>query len=145
MIRRTKRVLPGFTLSLGLSVLFISLVMLLPLCTLLLQTAQMSWSEFWFAITDPRVVAAYKVTLLTAAVAALLNGIFGLLLAWILVRYRFPGRSLVDALVDLPFALPTAVAGLTLSAMFATNGWIGSFFEPFGVKISYTRWASSWP
>lgn len=139
MIRRTKRVLPGFTLSLGLSVLFISLVMLLPLCTLLLQTAQMSWSEFWFAITDPRVVAAYKVTLLTAAVAALLNGIFGLLLAWILVRYRFPGRSLVDALVDLPFALPTAVAGLTLSAMFATNGWIGSFFEPFGVKISYTQ------
>lgn len=139
MIRRSKRVLPGFTLSLGLSVLFISLVMLLPLCTLLLQTAQLSWSEFWFAVTDPRVVAAYKVTLLTAACAALLNGIFGLLLAWILVRYQFPGRTLIDALVDLPFALPTAVAGLTLSALFATNGWIGSLFDQFGIKISYTQ------
>lgn len=139
MKQRSQRVLPGFTLSLGLSVLFISLVILLPLCTLLLQTAQMSWSEFWFSVTDPRVIASYQVTLTTAVAASLLNGIFGLLLAWILVRYRFPGRTFLDALVDLPFALPTAVAGLTLASLFATNGWVGSLFADYDIKISYTQ------
>jgi sulfate transport system permease protein len=132
--------LPGFGLSFGLSVLFISLVVLLPLCALLLTAAALDWRDYWAAISDPRVVASYRVTLGTAFTASLLNAVIGLWLAWILVRYEFPGRRLIDALVDLPFALPTAVAGLTLSAIFATNGWVGQWLAPFGVRISYS-WA----
>ncbi len=130
--------LPGFGLSLGVSVLFISLIILLPLCALLLTAARLDWADYWAAISDPRVVASYRVTLGTALTASLFNALIGLWLAWILVRYRFPGRRLLDALIDLPFALPTAVAGLTLSAIYATNGWVGQWLAPLGIRISYT-------
>lgn len=135
---RGKQVLPGFALSMGISLLFISLVILLPLSGLLLQTAGMSWDEYWRVISDPRVVASYKVTLLAAAGAALINGVIGLLLAWVLVRYDFFGKRIIDALVDLPFALPTAVAGITLATIFAENGWYGQLLQPLGIKVSYT-------
>ena len=117
----SRRVLPGFTLSLGTSLLFVCLILLLPLSALVMQLAQMSWAQYWEVITNPQVVAAYKVTLLSAFVASIFNGVFGLLMAWILTRYRFPGRTLLDALMDLPFALPTAVAGLTLASLFSVN------------------------
>lgn len=136
---RSTSVLPGFRLSLGLGLLFLSLIILLPIAALVVQASTGSAQEFWRAVTHPRVLASYKVTLITSLIAALINGLFGLLMAWILVRYRFPGRRLLDALMDLPFALPTAVAGLTLSALFATNGWVGSLLLPFGIKISYTE------
>ncbi len=132
------RVLPGFSLSLGLGVFYLCLIVLLPAITLVLQSLDISWDEFVFYITDPRLLAAFKVTFSAAAFATLLNGLLGLLLAWILVRYEFPGRKLVDTLVDLPFALPTAVAGLTLAALFAENGWLGRWLVPFDIKISYT-------
>jgi sulfate transport system permease protein len=131
-------VLPGFTLSLGLGVFYLSLIVLLPAITLVLQSFQISWDEFVFYLTDPRLISAFKVTFLAAAFASVLNGLLGLLLAWILVRYEFPGKKLVDSLIDLPFALPTAVAGLTLSALFAQNGWIGRWLVPFDIQVSYT-------
>nr|WP_223424414.1 sulfate ABC transporter permease subunit CysT [Alcanivorax limicola] len=130
-------VLPGFTLSFGLSVLFVSLVILLPLSGLLLYTSDMSGAEYWSIITNSRVVATYKITLAAAFWASLINGFLGLLLAWVLVRYRFPGRRLMDALVDLPFALPTAVAGITLTTLFASNGWLGRWFDMAGIQIAY--------
>jgi sulfate transport system permease protein len=126
----SKRVLPGFTLSLGTSLLFVCLILLLPLSALVMQLAQMTWGQYWEVVTNPQVVAAYKVTLLSAFVASIFNGVFGLLMAWILTRYRFPGRTLLDALMDLPFALPTAVAGLTLASLFSVNGFYG--------KVTYT-------
>nr|WP_218863685.1 sulfate ABC transporter permease subunit CysT [Pigmentiphaga litoralis] len=129
--------LPGFTLSFGLSVLFLSLVILLPLSALFIYTSGMSWQEFWGAISDPRVVASYKVTALAAMYSTIVVTGVGLLLAWIITRYDFPGRKLVDTLVDLPFALPTAVAGLTMAALFAANGWIGQYFAMFDIKIAY--------
>jgi sulfate/thiosulfate transport system permease protein len=131
--------LPGFRLSLGLSLLFVSLIILLPMAALVMQVAHGSAEEIWRAVTRPRVMASYRVTVVTALIAALLNGVFGMLMAWILVRYTFPGRRLLDALMDLPFALPTAVAGLTLSALFAANGWVGSLLLPLGIRISYTE------
>ena len=133
-----KRVLPGFGLSLGISLFFVSLVLLLPVTGLVMQTADMGWARFWQVVTDPRVVASYKVTLTAALVASVFNGIFGLLMAWILVRYDFWGKRLLDGLVDLPFALPTAVAGIALSALYAQSGWYGGFFEFFGVQVAYT-------
>ncbi|XKH00897.1 sulfate/thiosulfate ABC transporter permease CysT [Marinobacter nauticus] len=135
---RSKRVLPGFGLSLGISLFFVSLVLLLPLTGLVMETAGMTWDQFWFTVTDPRVVESYKVTLWTALAASLFNGAFGLLLAWVLVRYDFPGKRLVDAVVDLPFALPTAVAGITLATLFATNGWYGQVLEKIGVEVAFT-------
>jgi sulfate transport system permease protein len=129
--------LPGFGLSFGVSTLFITLVILVPIAALLVYSSQMTWTQYWQAVTDPRVVASYRVTLLSAAYSTLTVLIVGLLLAWILVRYRFPGRALLDAMVDLPFALPTAVAGLTLSVLLAPGGWIGQFFAPYGIKIAY--------
>ncbi|WP_417547315.1 sulfate/thiosulfate ABC transporter permease CysT [Marinobacter segnicrescens] len=135
---RSKRVLPGFGLSLGVSVLFISLVLLLPLTGLVAETAGMTWSQFWFVVSDPRVVESYKVTLWTAFLASLFNGAFGLLLAWVLVRYEFPGKRLIDAMVDLPFALPTAVAGITLATLFSTSGWYGQWLETIGISVAYT-------
>ena len=129
--------LPGFTLSFGLSVLFLSLVILLPLSALFIYTSGLTWPEFWAAISDPRVVASYKVTVLGALYSTIIVTFIGLLLAWIITRYDFPGRKLIDTLVDLPFALPTAVAGLTLSALFAANGWVGQYFAPMGIKIAY--------
>ncbi|KPN78914.1 sulfate/thiosulfate transporter subunit [Shewanella sp. Sh95] len=135
---RNKRVLPGFSISLGVSLLFVSLILLLPTTGLIMQTSQMSWAEYWGVITDPRVLASYKVTILSALAASLFNCLFGLLLAWVLVRYEFPGKRLLDALVDLPFALPTAVAGITLATLYAENGQIGSLLAEIGIKVAYT-------
>lgn len=133
-----RQVLPGFALSLGISLLFVSLVLLLPLSGLLIQSAGMGWSDYWSVISDPRVVASYRVTLQMALGASLLNGVIGLLLAWVLVRYTFPGKRLIDALVDLPFALPTAVAGITLATLFAESGWYGQWLAEMGIKVAYT-------
>lgn len=138
LLGSSKRVLPGFTLSLGTSMLFVSLIILLPLTGLVINTSQMGWAQYWQVISDPRVVSTYKVTASAAAVASLFNMVFGLLMAWILTRYRFPGRALLDGLMDLPFALPTAVAGLTLASLFATNGWYGEWLADYGIKVSYT-------
>ncbi|MDX5406192.1 MAG: sulfate/thiosulfate ABC transporter permease CysT [Chromatiaceae bacterium] len=134
----SKRVLPGFTISLGSSLFFISLIILLPISGLVLQVAGLSWQEYWAIISDPRVVATYKVTASAAAVASVFNLFFGLLMAWILTRYRFPGRVLLDGLMDLPFALPTAVAGLTLAAVFSTQGWFGQYLALWDIKVFYT-------
>lgn len=133
-----KRVLPGFSLSLGSSLLFTCLILLLPLSALAMQLANMSWQEYWQVVTHPQVIAAYEVTLLAAAVASIFNAVFGMLMAWILTRYRFPGRTLLDGLMDLPFALPTAVAGLTLASLFSTTGWYGAWLETLGIKVSFT-------
>jgi sulfate/thiosulfate transport system permease protein len=138
-MRRTSRsVLPGFGLSLGITCTYLSLMVLLPLATVFTKTTELSWAEFWGTVTNPRVVASYRVTFGASFVAALVNTVFGLLVAWVLVRYRFPGRKLVDALVDLPFALPTAVAGIALTTLYAGNGWVGSYLEPLGINVSYT-------
>jgi sulfate transport system permease protein len=122
----------------GYTVLYLGIVVLLPLSMLFLKTATMSWGEFWGAVTAPRVLASYRLSFGAALGGAALNGVFGLLVAWVLVRYEFPGKRMVDGLVDLPFALPTAVAGITLTALFAANGWIGRFLEPLGIKVAYT-------
>ena len=137
-MKGSSRVLPGFRLSLGLGVLYLSLIVLLPATTLVLQAAEIRWSELVFYFTDPRLLAAIRVTFFAASCAAACNALLGLLLAWILARYEFPGRKLADTLIDLPFALPTAVAGLTLSALFAKNGWIGQLLAPLGVEISFS-------
>jgi len=134
----TKRVLPGFGLSLGSSLFFTCLILLLPICALLMQLSQMTLAQYWEVITNPQIVAAYKVTLLAAGVASLFNAVFGMLMAWILTRYRFPGRAILDGLMDLPFALPTAVAGLTLAGLFSTTGWYGEWLAQFDIKVSYT-------
>lgn len=134
----SKRVLPGFTLSLGSSLLYTCLILLLPLSALVMQLAQMSLAQYWEVITNPQVVAAYKVTLLAAGIASLFNAAFGMLMAWILTRYQFPGRALLDGLMDLPFALPTAVAGLTLAGLFSTTGWYGQWLANFDIKVSFT-------
>jgi sulfate/thiosulfate transport system permease protein len=138
MRHKSRSVLPGFGLSLGITCTYLSLMVLLPLATVFTRTADLSWAEFWSTVTNPRVVASYRVTFGASFVAALINTVFGLLVAWVLVRYRFPGRRLVDAMVDLPFALPTAVAGIALTTLYAGNGWIGSYLEPLGIKVSYT-------
>lgn len=138
MLLSSKRVLPGFTLSLGSSLLFVCLVLLLPLSALVMQLSQMTLSQYWDVITNGQVVAAYKVTLLAAGVASLFNCVFGMLMAWILTRYEFPGKSLIDGLMDLPFALPTAVAGLTLAGLFSTTGFYGQWLAHFDIKVSYT-------
>lgn len=136
--KQSKRVLPGFALSLGISLFFVSLVLLLPVSGLVIETSGMGWDRFWSVITDPRVVESYKVTLWTALAASLFNGVFGLLLAWVLVRYEFPGKRLIDAMVDLPFALPTAVAGITLTALFSQNGWYGQWLAQLGLEVAFT-------
>ena len=135
---RRHSVLPGFGLALGFTVLYLSLVVLVPLSAAFVKTATMSWPEFVDTVTAPRVLASYRLTFGASFVAAILNAVFGLLVAWVLVRYRFPGKRIVDALVDLPFALPTAVAGIALTAIYASNGWIGSLLEPLGVKVAFT-------
>ena len=133
-----KRVLPGFGLSLGFTLTYLSLIVLIPLSAVFLKAATMAPQEFWNAVTSPRVVASYKLTFGAALLAAVINAFFGLLLAWGLTRYTFPGRKIVDALIDLPFALPTAVAGIALTAIYARNGWMGSLLEPLGIKIAFT-------
>ncbi len=133
-----KQVLPGFGLSLGSSLLYTCLILLLPLSALVMQLAQMSLAQYWAVISNPQVVAAYEVTLLAAGAASLFNALFGMLMAWILTRYRFTGRALLDGLIDLPFALPTAVAGLTLATLFSTSGWYGQWLAHFGIKVNLT-------
>ncbi|AUB80378.1 sulfate ABC transporter permease subunit CysT [Candidatus Thiodictyon syntrophicum] len=132
------RVLPGFGLSLGYTLIYLSLMVLLPLAAVFIQTASLTWAEFWAIVTAPRVVATYKLSFGAALLAAGINVVFGLMLAWSLVRYSFPGKKLVDALIDLPFALPTAVAGISLSALWAGNGWLGGLVAPFGIKVAFT-------
>jgi len=138
MRSRSQSVLPGFGVSLGITCTYLSLMVLLPLATVFARSAELSGEQFWSTVTDPRVVASYRVTLSASFVAAAINTVFGLLVAWVLVRYRFPGRRLVDAIVDLPFALPTAVAGIALTTLYTPSGWIGGWLEPFGIKVSYT-------
>jgi len=138
-MRQTSRsVLPGFGVSLGITCTYLSLVVLLPLATVFARTSELSGSALWAIVTAPRVMASYRVTFGASLVAALINTVFGLLVAWVLVRYRFPGRRVVDAMVDLPFALPTAVAGIALTTLYASNGWIGSHIDPLGIKVAYT-------
>ncbi len=135
LLLRRHSVLPGFNLALGFALLYLCFIVLIPLSAVFLKTFTVSWSTFVDTVTSPRVVASYKLTFGASFLAALVNGVFGLLVSWVLVRYRFPGRRLVDALVDLPFALPTAVAGIALTSLYASNGWIGRLL-PF--KVSYT-------
>ena len=137
-IFRPHGVLPGFGLTLGFSVLYLSLIVLIPLGALLLKTAGLTWEEFWTIVTAPRVLASYRLSFGASLAAALINLVSGLLVAWVLVRYTFPGRKLLDALVDLPFALPTAVAGIALTALYAPNGWIGRYLAPYDLKVAYT-------
>ena len=135
---RRESVLSGFGLTLGFTVLYLSLIVLIPLSAALFKAADGGAAAFWSAVTAPRVLAAYRVTLGCSLLAAAVNVVFGLLLAWVLVRYRFPGRRLCDALIDLPFALPTAVAGIALAALYAPQGWLGQFFAQWDIKIAYT-------
>ncbi len=140
MLSRIKQgnVLPGFGPTLGYTVFYLSLIVLIPLSTLAFKATGLSWHGFLEEVAAPRVVASYRVTFGAALLAALINGVFGVLVAWVLVRYRFPGKRLIDALVDLPFALPTAVAGITLATVYSGNGWIGRLLEPRGIKVAYT-------
>jgi sulfate transport system permease protein len=135
---RTHSVLPGFNLSLGYTLLYLSLIVLIPLSSLFFNTATMGWGEFYALASSDRVLAALRITFFSSFAAALLNALFGLLVAWVLVRYTFPGKRVVDALVDLPFALPTAVAGITLATLYAPNGWLGQYFAAYNIKVAYT-------
>ncbi len=137
-LRKNERILPGFSLTLGFTILYLSLIVLLPLAALAIKSADLSLAQWWNTVSDPRVVASYRLSLTTAFIAALVNLVFGLLLAWVLVRYEFPGKRIIDGLIDLPFALPTAVAGIALTTIYAPKGWIGSLLEPLGVKVTYT-------
>jgi sulfate transport system permease protein len=135
---RRPSIIPGFGLTLGFALTYLSLIVLIPISALILRTTTMSWEKFYLVLTNERVLAALKVSFGASLVAACINALFGLVVAWVLVRYRFPGRRIVDAIVDLPFALPTAVAGIALTAIFAPTGWLGKYFDAFGIKIAYT-------
>jgi sulfate transport system permease protein len=133
----SKKVLPGFNLTLGYTLLYLGLIVLIPLSALVLKSLALTAPQFWEAISSPRVVASYRLTFGASFIAALVNVVFGMLVAWVLVRYEFVGKRIVDALVDLPFALPTAVAGISLTALLAGNGWIGQYLEPLGIKLAF--------
>lgn len=135
---RQRSVLPGFGLTLGYSLIYLGLIVLIPLGCVFLKTSTLGFAAFWETVSSDRVLASYRLTFGASLLAALVNLIFGLLVAWVLVRYEFPGRKLVDALVDLPFALPTAVAGIALTAIYSSNGWIGRWIEPMGIKVAFT-------
>ncbi|MDN9011378.1 sulfate ABC transporter permease subunit CysT [Brevibacillus laterosporus] len=137
-IRKQSGIIPGFGLSLGYTVVYVSLLVLFPLSVLVISTSSLSWDQFLSIVLADRVIASYKLSFLAALGAALVNTVFGLLIAWVLVRYRFPGKKILDGLVDLPFALPTAVAGISLTAVYAPNGWIGQYIEPLGIKVAFT-------
>jgi sulfate transport system permease protein len=138
MSRTSFRVLPGFNLTLGYTLFYLSVIVLIPLSAVFIKTTELGLPEFWSVVTAPRVIATYKLTFGASLLAAAINAVFGLLLAWSLVRYRFPGKKLVDALIDLPFALPTAVAGIALTALYAKNGWLGQWIEGvFGIKVAF--------
>jgi sulfate/thiosulfate transport system permease protein len=135
---RRRTVLPGFRITMGFTIAYLALIVLIPLLGLPVRTAGMGWQAFWSTVTDPRVVASYRLTLSTAFFAATVNAVFGLLAAWVLVRYSFPGRRIIDALVDLPFALPTAVAGITLTTLYAPRGLLGAPLQELGIKVAFT-------
>ncbi len=139
LFRSRRSALPGFNLSLGYTVFYLGLIVLVPLAAVFMRTAGMTWEHFVQAVASPRVMAAYRITFGASFIAALINLVFGLLLAWVLVRYPFPGRKVIDALVDLPFALPTAVAGIALTAIYSKNGWIGQYLEPLGIHVAFTE------
>ena len=137
--RATRRVLPGFKITLGFTLFYLSIIVLIPLSALLFKTLTLSWEQFVSAVTSPRVIASYQLTFGASFLAAVVNAVAGLLVAWVLVRYQFPGKRIIDALVDLPFALPTAVAGISLTALLASNGWVGSLLEPYGIQLAFNR------
>jgi sulfate transport system permease protein len=137
--RTSRSILPGFGLSLGFTLTYLSLIVLIPLAAAFIKTAGMSWHDFVAAVASPRVLASYRLSFGASLAAGLVNAAFGLLVAWVLVRYSFPGRRVVDALVDLPFALPTAVAGIALTTIYAKNGWVGRWLEPYGIKVAFTQ------
>ena len=135
---RRHTVLPGFNIALGFTLLYLCLLVLIPLSAAFLKTATLTWEHFWAAVTTDRVVASYKLSFGAALIGATINAVFGLLVAWVLVRYTFPGKRFIDALVDLPFALPTAVAGIALTGIYAPNGWIGEWLAELGIKVAFT-------
>lgn len=137
--KKAKRVIPGFGLSMGVTISILSIIVLIPLASLVIYTAQMSWSDFIDTVTSERVMASYQVSLITAFIASAINAVMGVVLAWVLVRYKFPGKRIIDGMIELPFALPTAVAGIALTSLTADTGFIGSFFAKFGISIAYTR------
>lgn len=137
-VTRPHSVLPGFNLALGFTIFYLSLIVLIPLSAAFIKTFSMTWDAFWTTVTAPRVLASYWLTFRTSLMAAAINAVFGLLIAWVLVRYKFPGKRIIDALVDLPFALPTAVAGIALTAVYATNGWLGKPLAEMGIKVAFT-------
>lgn len=135
---RRRSVIPGFNITLGYTLLYLGLIVLIPLSAVFIKTATMTWPAFWETISSPRVVASYRLTFGASLIAAFINSFFGMIVAWVLVRYSFPAKRIIDALVDLPFALPTAVAGVALTAVYAPNGWIGQYLEPLGIKVAFT-------
>jgi sulfate/thiosulfate transport system permease protein len=135
--RKTRRVLPGFGMTISFTLCYVCLLVLIPLSTILLKSATLSWGAFWATVLSPRVLASYRLSLGVSLLSALLNALFGLLVTWVLVRYHFPGKRLLDGLVDLPFALPTAVAGIALTTLYASNGWIGRYLDLLGIKAAY--------
>jgi sulfate transport system permease protein len=136
---KQKSILPGFGLSLGFTVVYLSLIVLIPLAAVFLKTSSLSWPQFWHIVSAPRAVASYRLSFGASAIAATINLVFGLIVAWVLVRYSFPGKRLFDSLVDLPFALPTAVAGIALTSIYSSHGWIGQYLQPLGIKAAYSR------
>jgi sulfate/thiosulfate transport system permease protein len=139
LLSKRRGVLPGFGLSMGITVVYLSLIVLIPLATIFLKTSTIGWSRFWEIALSPRSLAAYELSFGASFVAALINAVFGVILAWVLSRYRFPGRGLVDALVDLPFALPTAVAGIALTGIYASKGWLGRYLVQIGIQAAFSR------
>jgi sulfate transport system permease protein len=137
--RKKNRVIPGFGLSLGITVTMLGLIVLIPLCSLIVFSAELSFSDFLSTVTRPRVLSSYLVSFETALLAALIDAVMGVILAWVLVRYNFPGKKIMNGIIELPFALPTAVAGISLTHLTTTNGWVGSFFNKFGINIAYTK------
>ena len=138
-LAKRRRVIPGFGLTMGFTLFYLSFIFLIPVGGLLLYTSMMSWEDFWKAVSHPQVVASYKLSFGASLIGATINLVFGALVAWVLVRYRFPGKKLIDALVDLPFALPTAVAGIALVTLYASSGWVGQYLEIAGIKVAYTQ------
>lgn len=135
---KQKSILPGFGLTLGFTILYLSLLVLIPLSATFLKASSLSWAQFWHTVSSPRAVASYRLSFGASFIGAAINLFFGVLVAWVLVRYRFPGRRLLDAMVDLPFALPTAVAGIALTTIYAKNGWVGHYLDKLGIKAAYS-------
>ena len=133
-----RQVIPGFGITMGYTVTYLSLIVLIPLAALFIKSAGLGWEDFWKAVSNPRVVASYKLTFGASLIAAIINAVCGFVVAWTLVRYRFPGKAIIDAMIDLPFALPTAVSGIALTAVYSSHGWFGQYLEPLGIKVAYT-------